>query len=352
MVTHKKPMRDKDERILIGIINTLSTKGRLKALVDRKKITQEALDKLNKLEKEEKKEATKELLQKVKALRGLWEGHHLLEYATTVRSRLGNPRSPGNPLNRALEAQRLPDGFKWVQRIPSELTVGSKNARKLFDAVAEVGALAKAQKISQKISLLECLLDFLKFCKDKEYSLEVFNYQEEGLIEAINDITDYLNDEQENSSATEDLSESQANNKALAGFSIRWENGTCKIDEKPGEQYLRRPNFSDNLSLDNVATLLDWQYHLAPFIGREQQLRQLHDWLDSPSDRSIQLIYGDGGAGKTRLAFHFVQEILEKGWQAGQPDRNIAGNWVGGDKGVLLIIDYPEERALYWSSKT
>ena len=136
----------------------------------------------------------------------------------------------------------------------------------------------------------------------------------------------------------------KTNNKAPAGFSIRWENDICKIDEKPGKECLRLPNLSGNLSLDNVATLLGWQYQLTSFIGRKQELRQLHDWLDSPPDRSIQLIYGKGGVGKTRLAFHFAEEIPEKDWQAGQPDKDIAGDWVAGDKGMLLIIDYPEER--------
>jgi hypothetical protein len=45
------------------------------------------------------------------------------------------------------------------------------------------------------------------------------------------------------------------------------------------------------------------------------------------------------------LAFHFAETIAyDRGWEAGQTASDLSGSWYWGEKGILLIIDYPEER--------
>ena len=96
--------------------------------------------------------------------------------------------------------------------------------------------------------------------------------------------------------------------------------------------------------LNNVVTLLSWQYQLTEdVIGRDQEIRRLMLWIKSKEKQSVKLLHGDGGVGKTRLAFHFAKQLREKGWQAGECDGGFIGNWYVGNVGMLLIIDYPEE---------
>ena len=96
--------------------------------------------------------------------------------------------------------------------------------------------------------------------------------------------------------------------------------------------------------LDNVATLLSWQYQLTEkVIGRDHEMRGLMQWAVSPDIRSVKLLYGEGGVGKTRLAFRLAKQLRERGWQAGECEGSFVGNWYMGSEGMLLIIDYPEE---------
>jgi len=47
------------------------------------------------------------------------------------------------------------------------------------------------------------------------------------------------------------------------------------------------------------------------FIGRDQELAQLREWLDNP-DRRRWAICGEGGTGKSALAYRFAQEVVDR----------------------------------------
>ena len=55
------------------------------------------------------------------------------------------------------------------------------------------------------------------------------------------------------------------------------------------------------------------------------------------------MIVGEGGVGKTRLAFDFTAQLKDEGWQAGEA-QGLEGSWYTGSQGTLLVIDYPEQR--------
>ena len=68
----------------------------------------------------------------------------------------------------------------------------------------------------------------------------------------------------------------------------------------------------------------------------------------SPADRA-------GGAGKTRLAAEIAQTLRDNGWHAGFTSLEQSVRRPLSDKGLLLIVDYPEEwrtqiRALFQSA--
>ncbi|MEO1405876.1 MAG: tetratricopeptide repeat protein [Pseudomonadota bacterium] len=100
--------------------------------------------------------------------------------------------------------------------------------------------------------------------------------------------------------------------------------------------------------LDHFAAL-DWKHQLIEdLVGRENDKKAVLDWAQDPAKKSsVRLISGPGGSGKTRLAAQVAKELAKRGWSAGflradlsrQPMISVS------QKGLLLIVDYPEERS-------
>lgn len=130
----------------------------------------------------------------------------------------------------------------------------------------------------------------------------------------------------------------------LSGLSIGWQDGECIIGEGQGQHCLNIPDLSASFNAASIEYLLSWKSRLTGLIGREQELQILHTWADAPQQISCRLITGEGGTGKTRLAFEFARQLRErKGWQAGEA-QGLSGSWYTGGAGTLLVIDYPEQR--------
>jgi len=92
--------------------------------------------------------------------------------------------------------------------------------------------------------------------------------------------------------------------------------------------------------------LLDSRYEVVPFRDRgERQL--LEDWLDDPVPRtSVQLVHGEGGQGKTRLAIQVARRAAARGWHAGQAFERAGpairrGEYQGSGQ-LLMVVDYAE----------
>lgn len=78
------------------------------------------------------------------------------------------------------------------------------------------------------------------------------------------------------------------------------------------------------------------------------ELEQLILWISSPRHDAIQLVTGEGGTGKTRLALQLVEEASALGWRTQWVPAGTELGAVGAardaGKRVLLVVDYAETR--------
>ncbi|MFI6220122.1 hypothetical protein ACIBEH_06170 [Nocardia salmonicida] len=92
--------------------------------------------------------------------------------------------------------------------------------------------------------------------------------------------------------------------------------------------------------------LLDARYEVVPFRGRGEG-QVLENWLDSPVPRtSVQLVHGEGGQGKTRLAMQVARRAAEHGWHVAQAFERSGPNARRKDHAtaqqLLVVVDYAE----------
>lgn len=110
------------------------------------------------------------------------------------------------------------------------------------------------------------------------------------------------------------------------------------------------PNTFENITYRNPAALLKWSSNLTEFIGRESELKKINCWWQNDVPLiSCACVIGKGGAGKTRLVKHFAETINKDDWTAGFINFNdLVSKTIlqCGHKGILLLIDYPEEQLL------
>lgn len=98
--------------------------------------------------------------------------------------------------------------------------------------------------------------------------------------------------------------------------------------------------------------LLRAEYGVAPFHpARTDELDGTLHWATGGDPLAVRLLFGRGGAGKTRLALEAVSGLRQKGWRAGFLGRHDAGTLRAAlarifseGKRCLLIVDYAETR--------
>src|SRR6185312_13389051 len=109
--------------------------------------------------------------------------------------------------------------------------------------------------------------------------------------------------------------------------------GTRKLPEKPTH-----------------GQLLTAAFEVIPFAeqGRKDEFASLEAWCSSKDRRSVLLLTGEGGSGKTRLLLEWCSQMRHQGWHAGFLKRNREKNQVlsflKGTASRLVVIDYAETR--------
>lgn len=102
-------------------------------------------------------------------------------------------------------------------------------------------------------------------------------------------------------------------------------------------------------SLESRAKLLDPHRGVAKFVGRSIQLEKLIGWCRNDAPKSLRLLTGPGGIGKTRLALELVRQLEEERWQCGWAgdrleSRALAELRADTSGPILLVVDYAETR--------
>jgi tetratricopeptide (TPR) repeat protein len=97
------------------------------------------------------------------------------------------------------------------------------------------------------------------------------------------------------------------------------------------------------------ALLLRADQEIVGFTGREPELGALRSWCTSADARSLRIIVGAGGVGKTRLALQVASEWQVRGGEWRRVDAGQEAHAVAAARGVtsgpvLLVVDYAETR--------
>jgi tetratricopeptide (TPR) repeat protein len=97
-------------------------------------------------------------------------------------------------------------------------------------------------------------------------------------------------------------------------------------------------------TIDETFDLLDWRACLSTFVGRDEIMDDLREWIDEPMEVAFRFVHGEGGSGKSRLGAEIADEIRKrKDWEAGIAQLSPAQSYGAGKRGSLIIVDYPEE---------
>jgi tetratricopeptide (TPR) repeat protein len=112
----------------------------------------------------------------------------------------------------------------------------------------------------------------------------------------------------------------------------------------PIERALLRPPTDSKLS---PYEMLWPRYGVVPYDDTTGHLAELKTWCESPQRISVQIIFGAGGMGKTRLGLELCAAMGHKGWIAGKyrPDlsRDLT-QLVNTKLPRLLVVDYAENQ--------
>jgi hypothetical protein len=96
----------------------------------------------------------------------------------------------------------------------------------------------------------------------------------------------------------------------------------------------------------DIFRALRWDYGLVETLyGRDEHLSAIINWAEGGSiAATARLVTGEGGSGKTRLAAAAANALRKRGWTAGFLPQTEAIQFQVGERGLLLIFDYPEEQ--------
>lgn len=118
-----------------------------------------------------------------------------------------------------------------------------------------------------------------------------------------------------------------------------------------GPSPLRLPEFRWCPGVSPEGALLQAEYGVVPFHGREQEMDGLEEWCRDAAGVGVRLYTGAGGMGKTRLALELCRRVREEDWQVGllapDPARSPQDVWrdlEARDRPALVVVDYAESR--------
>lgn len=104
---------------------------------------------------------------------------------------------------------------------------------------------------------------------------------------------------------------------------------------------------------DSVLQLIRPEYRITPFQARSELtiLGEFARRIETSTRTGLAVLYGAGGAGKTRLALEFAERLRIQGWYAGVLRENISDHgvlpWlVQVTAPLLVVVDYADTRVM------
>ncbi len=118
-----------------------------------------------------------------------------------------------------------------------------------------------------------------------------------------------------------------------------------------GPTPLRLPELRWRPEVSPAGALLQAEYGVVPFHGRNKEMQDLADWCAGDPPVQVRLYTGAGGMGKTRLALELCRQMREDSWQVGllapDPARSPTDIWRDLEaraRPTLIVVDYAESR--------
>jgi Sel1 repeat-containing protein len=369
LITEARSLRSSDKKIFDGICGQMPNKMR-------KALKTEIYLKLKFSTEKETDDSTTPVLKK------LWEGNHLLEYfkdfaeekKTISKTRFekilyqyGFAKSNNEFVNYNDFKNQFSSGF------------GNKKPKKLFFVLAT----------AQQISVLKCLVQFVKFCLDKNRPLHVefcldkngslqyfhadkksfdryvetankilqanknktknkfdlsaltlLKEDREKLEKYIKDAKEYLEKNPEKCFPQADFEDEQDTDDTIDNHSSKNTSTSVTPSHKSNQPELTKPQ-ADEENKNYYASAA-----IKKVIGRTAQEKRLEDFLECKLNVAWFQLAGEAGQGKSRLAFDLMHKALNSGWCAGFVEeddieffKNHGKNWQP-NKRHLLIFDY------------
>lgn len=193
------------------------------------------------------------------------------------------------------------------------------------------------------------------FLNDACNIAEIYNLNEkEKLRNILNDIMQYVDE-----LFWKDLDEKNVYLYKNCILQIR------ELIEKFTENIIQEIQYNGSFAeyINNQKVIQETQYRLdyrseeIPFVGRRKELSEIQDFCNSDQQISWWAIIGNGGSGKSRLAYQYIKENINSSeWKMlflrndffkqvnGDGKYNYWNSWIY-DKNLLLVVDYIQKNA-------
>ena len=267
-----------------------------------------------------------------KKLIQVFEGYHLKDFVYSLLPTLDGTQKPSNeknhvPRQKFLEKYKYPDSF--LRDFPSTNgnIMAEETVESLFDNLAEYF----------QTSLFQLLLSFFQYCYNTHLPLRIFDSNRDKLGCAIKDMEQYKliypELEEEELESLRRLSEAKKRTK-LHNDRLKYLVSQPIVE---GLESVKKGEISLN-PLNHKSIEL---------IGRDEEIKQLDNFLEAPDAFKMMFMVAPSGAGKTRLITQWYSECKKLiNWQSGFIDNDTGLNewqrWQSEEIecDTLLVVDY------------
>ncbi|WP_444994760.1 ankyrin repeat domain-containing protein [Aliikangiella sp. IMCC44359] len=255
----------------------------------------------------------------------VFEGYHLKHFAQEQTTKEGGSCSTRQKLIDELPSQSYFDNF------PTTTNIANGEPRKFFKIITEIAGFE---------SELHCLLEFLKFCEKGFLPLRVFNEPDNphNLVpqSIIDELTHFLAGKKNCTKGHEDIIK-----RLIIEETPQFNREIIKSDIP-----IESPPYIDSHSSSASIDLNPYNHSSVNLYRRDEEIKQLTEFLNEEDKFSFMFVIAPSGAGKTRLVSEWMRNnVSDNEWQAGFVYENSLENlkkWRNWKPtcNALIVVDY------------